>query len=193
MYNRDKLDTVQSKKYSIQVVNRLILPNSLNQVPTELLLPLNRLKQRLEVPGAESREVMTLDDLDKDGGSIQQMLGEQLEEVPTLVKVDQNIQATNSVEIFVQDQTRLLHPHFQAFIVCIGNLDELHATSLEVGDIPDDVVCAESDVLDSSTVIKIDVLFDLRLLLALGWLVDRHFDNLVRGSHHDTLQSGKFT
>lgn len=70
----DKLDTMQAKKYSIQVVNRLIRPKSLNQIPTEFLLPLNRLKQRLEVPGAETGEVVSLDDLDEDSGTIQQVL-----------------------------------------------------------------------------------------------------------------------
>lgn len=120
-------------------------------------------------------------------------LGEQLQEVTALVKVDQNIQATDGVEVFVQDQTSLLHPHLEILVICVGDLDKLHAASLEVGDIPDDVVCPESDVLNTRTVVEVDVFFDLRLLLALGWLVDGHFDDFVRGSHHDTLQSGEFT
>lgn len=48
--------------------------NPLDQISTELLLPLERLEQRLEVAGSEAREVVSLDDFNEDGRAIHQML-----------------------------------------------------------------------------------------------------------------------
>lgn len=45
-----------------------------DQIPSELLLSLDSLKQGLEIAGSESFEVMSLDDLDEHGWPIHQML-----------------------------------------------------------------------------------------------------------------------
>ena len=45
-----------------------------NQITTQLLLTLNRLKERLEVSGAKTRKVVSLDDLNKDSRAIHQVL-----------------------------------------------------------------------------------------------------------------------
>lgn len=43
----------------------------------------------------------------------------------------------------------------------------------------DDVVGAQSNVLDTGTTVKVDILLDLRLLAAHGGLVDGHLDMLI--------------
>lgn len=45
-----------------------------NQVTTQRLFTLNGLKQGLKVAGAEPREVMSLNDLNENGGTVHQML-----------------------------------------------------------------------------------------------------------------------
>lgn len=46
----------------------------LYKVATEGLFPLNGLKERFEVAGAKTREVVSLDDFNEDGGAIHQVL-----------------------------------------------------------------------------------------------------------------------
>lgn len=46
----------------------------LDQVTTQLLLTLDGLKQRLEVSSAKAGEVVSLDDLNEDGGAIHHVL-----------------------------------------------------------------------------------------------------------------------
>lgn len=93
----------------------------------------------------------------------------------------------------MKGQAGLLQSDLHVVVVSAGDLDEFHTASLEVCDVSDDVVGQESDVLHTGTVVEVDIFFDLRLLLALGWFVDGHLDDLVWRGHHDTLQSGEFT
>ena len=65
--------------------------------------------------------------------------------------------------------------------------------ALELCDGVDDVFGSESDVLNTGTAIEVDIFFDLGLLLTLGRLVDRHFDDVVGGRHNDTLEGREFT
>src|SRR4051794_32569765 len=46
----------------------------LYQISAQLLLSFNRLKERLEIAGSEAGEVISLDNLDKDGRPIHQVL-----------------------------------------------------------------------------------------------------------------------
>lgn len=48
--------------------------SSLDKIATKLLLPLNSLEQRLEIPSTESREVVTLDNLDKNRWAVHEVL-----------------------------------------------------------------------------------------------------------------------
>ena len=120
-------------------------------------------------------------------------LGEQLKEVATLVKVNKDIQALNGFKVFLQHQARLLQASRHIGVVCLRDLDELHSASLQVGDVADNVVGLESDVLDTGTVVEVHILLDLGLLLALGRLIDGHLDDLVGRRHDDTLQGREFT
>jgi hypothetical protein len=167
-----------------------------NEVSTQLLLSLNSLEQRLEVSSTKSIKVVSLDDFNEDSGAIHHVLfhtsimaqnmfveptylSEQLEKVTTFVKVNQNIQALDGLKVFLQNQARLLQPGLHVDVVCLGDFDELHASSLQVGDVADDIVGLESNVLDTGTIVEINVLLDLRLLLALRGLIDWHLDHLV--------------
>lgn len=181
-----------------------------DQVTAQLLLSLDSLEQRLEVSSAKAVEVVSLDDLNEDRGAVHQMLlgistdprkkfagftylGEKLEQVATLIKVNQNIQALNRLKVFLQHQSGLLEPGLHVGVICVRDLDELDSAGLQVGDVADDVVCEKGDVLHTGTVVEVHVLLNLRLLLALCGLVDGHLDDLVGGGHDDTLQSGEFT
>lgn len=135
-------------------------PN-LDQVAPEVLLALNRLEQTFEVTRTEAIEVVPLDDLDENRRPIHQMLCEELQQVTTLVEVDQNIQTLQHLKVLVESQPRLLEPHLHAIVVCLGNLDELDTSSLQVRNVAHDVIRPQRDVLDTGTAVKVDVLFDL--------------------------------
>lgn len=93
---------------------------SSNKIAAQLLLSLDRLEQRLEVSSAKAGEVVSLDDLDEHSGAVHHVLvqglafsfeatmtestylGEQLKQIATLVKVNQDVQALNSLKVFLQ-------------------------------------------------------------------------------------------
>src|SRR4051794_26691597 len=60
--------------------------------PPPLLLALDRLEQRLEVPLAEAAGPVALDHFEEEGGAVLDRLGEDLEQVPLLVAVDEDPQ-----------------------------------------------------------------------------------------------------
>lgn len=119
------------------------------------------------------------------------MLCEQLQQVTSLVKVNQDIQALQHVEVLLEFQSRFLQALPHRRVVRLGHLDELHATRLQVRDVPDDVVGAEGDVLHARAAVKVNVLFDLRLFLPVRGLVDGHLDDVVGRRHDDGLERGE--
>lgn len=48
--------------------------NHLTQIASELLLPLDRFEQRFEVASTKAREIVALDDLNKDSRPIHEVL-----------------------------------------------------------------------------------------------------------------------
>lgn len=47
-------------------------------------------------------------------------------------------------------------------------------------------------MLHASTVVIVDVFFDLGLFLAFGGFIDGHFDDFVGGGHNDAFKGGEF-
>lgn len=128
-------------------------------------------------------------------------LGEKLQEVATLIEIDQYVKTFQRLEVLIQHHSLLLKSQFHrvivgfwhcetvSFLSCILRIvmlafDELHTPCFQVFDVPDNVICSKSDVLDSSTSIEVDVFFYLRLLLSFCWLIDGHFNDIV-GRRHD--------
>lgn len=68
-------------------------------------------------------------------------LRKQLQQIPTLIKINQNIQITNSLEILLQNKTGLLKSYLHILVVCVWNLDELDSPRFEIRDVADDIVC----------------------------------------------------
>ena len=162
----------------------------LDQVPSCILLPLNRFKQGLEVPSAKPIEVIPLDDLNEHSRPIHQMLRKKLQQITPLIKIDQDIQTSQRLKVLIQRHARTLQPQPHRLVVRLRHLDELHAPCFQIRDIADDIVGAKRDVLDSRAAVEVDVFLDLALLLALGRLVDGHLDDVVRTAHDDALQRG---
>ena len=78
-------------------------------------------------------------------------------------------------------------------VVCVWNLDELDASSLKRRNCLNDVVCPESNVLDSRSAKELNIFLDLTLLLAFSRFVDWHLDQLVGRGHDDGSKSGKLS
>jgi hypothetical protein len=162
--------------------------HTLHQVPSRFLLPLNRLKQTLEVPRAKPIKVIPLDNLNEHRRPIHQMLREQLQQVPTLIKINQDVQAFQHFKVLIERHARLLQPHLHAIVVRLRHLDKLNTSRLQIRNIAHDIVCSERNVLHTRSTIKVNILFYLRLLLALGGLVDGHLDDVVGRAHDDGLE-----
>ncbi|KAL2282049.1 hypothetical protein FJTKL_11121 [Diaporthe vaccinii] len=143
--------------------------------------------------GPEAVKGVALDDLDEHGGPVHQRLREQLQQVPALVVVDQDVQPLDGLEVLLQLPAPLvrLEPHADRLVVRGGHVDELHAARPQGGHGGQDVGRLDGDVLDARARVEDDVLLDLRPLLAEGRLVDRHLDDLVGARHDNALERGE--
>src|SRR5512143_215472 len=72
---------------------------SRSEVAPARLLALDRLEERLEVPLSETLAAPALDHLEEEGGAVLHRLGEELQEVPLLVPVDQETQLADPVQV----------------------------------------------------------------------------------------------
>ncbi len=169
----------------------------LYQVASQFLLPFNGFKQGLEITRTETIKVVTLNNLDEDSWSIHQMLlllvvygamgqitltylGEKLQQIAIAIEVDEDMQSSQSIPIFLQNHALLLQPLLHHVVVGIRYLNKLDTPGSQIGHIPDDVVGAKSNMLNSGTGVKVDIFLDLGALLAPRRLVDRHLYDPVR-------------
>jgi hypothetical protein len=84
------------------------------------------------------------------------MLGEDLKQVSTLVKINQNIQPLEHVYISSKRPRHLCQAFPQIRVVCSWYAEELDTARLEPRYGSDDVVRAEGYVLHSGTVVVVD-------------------------------------
>lgn len=162
-------------------------PHNPLQIASLRLLPLDSLKQTLEVPSSESIKLVPLNNLNENRRAIHQRLREELQKISALVKVNQDVQFLNRVEVFLQFPAPFitLQSHAHRRVICLRNIDEFHAASSQIADSGDDIVRSERNMLDASAAVEVDVFLDLGLLLAGRGLVDGHLDDVVGRCHHD--------
>ena len=98
------------------------------------------------------------------------------------------MQFLDHVEIFGDLCAASLESFPEIVIVGVGDGEELVTTGLHSLDGGNDIVGSEGDVLNTGTTIKVDVFLDLGLSLAGSWLVDWHFDILVKVSNNHRSQ-----
>lgn len=157
------------------------------QVATLGLLTLNSLEQALEVASTEALKLVALNNLNEDSRTVHEGLGEELEEVATLVVVDEDVELLDGVEVLLELPVALLRLEAEADGVVVGggDVDELDTTGAQGRDGGDDVLGQEGDVLDSRAGVEGDILLDLGLFLSGSGLVDGHLDEVVGGGHDD--------
>src|SRR5688572_30812211 len=146
-----------------------------SQISPQGLLALDRLEQRLEVPLPEAARALPLDDLVEHGGTVLDGLREDLEEIAVGVAVDEDPELREPVERLVDPADALL----EIGVVRRRHREELDAALAQRADRREDVVRGEREVLHAGPAVELEILVDLRLLLALRRLVDRELDALV--------------
>ena len=137
--------------------------------------------------------MIALNDLQKHRRPIHDGLRKQLQQIPTLVEINQDIEFPQRFEILAQLKVDLgrLQAEAHRLVIRLGDADELDAALAQVGDGADHVRGAEGNVLDARPVVEVDELFDLRFLFARGGLVDGHFDGFVGRGHDDGAEGGE--
>src|SRR4051794_40104680 len=73
-------------------------PCSASEVPPRVLLPLDRLEQRLEVALAEAARPVALDQLEEDRRAVAERLREHLQQVALVVAVDEDAEPAQVVD-----------------------------------------------------------------------------------------------
>jgi hypothetical protein len=120
------------------------------------LFPLKSLEQTLEIPSPEPIKRIPLYDLYKHRRSIPDMFGEDLKQVSMLVKINQDIQPLEHVNIGPKCPGHLCQALPQIRVVCSGYTEELDTARVEPSYGSDDVVRTEGYVLHSGAMVVVD-------------------------------------
>src|SRR5205085_12387319 len=78
------------------------------------------------------------------------------------------------------------HASGQLIVISRRNVQKLYAPPVQVVDRLDNVIRRERTMLDTFAVVEVEILFDLRLLLAFGRLIDRELNKAVPVAHYLT-------
>src|SRR5262249_1660441 len=136
------------------------------------LFPLDRLEQGLEVALAEPLRAVPLDQLEEHGRPVLDRLGAHLQQVAVLVPVGEDLLGGQ----FGERYSGLAHLAFELLVVGVRGVEELDSCGLHGTHRGRDVVGGQRDVLHPGAIVELQVLVDLRLLLARCGLVDRELD-----------------
>jgi non-specific serine/threonine protein kinase len=158
------------------------------KVAAALLLALDRLEEGLEVALAEAERAVPLDELEEDGRPVADRLGEDLQQVAVLVAVDQDA----ALAQFLDGNPDLADPlpQHRVGVVRVRRDEELDAAGAQRVHASADVGRGERQVLHARAAVELQVLVDLRLLLADGGLVQRELHPVVPARHHLAHQRG---
>src|SRR6185503_21036270 len=141
------------------------------------LLALQRLEQRLEVALAEAQRAVPLDELEEHGGAVADRLGEDLQQVAVLVAVDEH--ATRLQLLDRHPHLADPRPELRVLVVRVGCGEELDALGPQHVDGAENVARGQREVLGAGAVVEVEVLVDLRALLADSGLVERELHAVV--------------
>lgn len=139
----------------------MFIRSSYSEVSSLFLLHLDGTEECLEVSSSETLVTSSLDNLNKESWSVLKWLGEDLEEVALLIKINKDVQLLDHVEVFCDLWSSL--DQALSEIVVVGWWDgEENATSLlHVGDGVQDALGSKCDMLDSCSSVEVAVLLDL--------------------------------
>lgn len=84
------------------------------------------------------------------------MLGKDLQQVPSLIKINQDVQLLEDGKIFVEVHAIDLQAVVHCNVVRVRYREEGETTSAEIRNSGDDVDCTEGDVLNAGAVVIVD-------------------------------------
>ena len=121
------------------------------------LLAFYGFEEGFEVALAEAAAAFALDDLVEEGGAVFYGAGEDLEHVAFVVAVDEDAEALELFDGFVDLADALL----QVGVVGVRDGEEGDALLLQLRDGGEDVVGGEGEVLDSGAIVEVEIFLDL--------------------------------
>ena len=152
----------------------------LSEIASSCLFNFDRFEQALEVSSAKALVVMSLNDFEEKGRSVLNWFGEYLKKIAFVVIVNQNLKFLEGCNIFLYLDASMLKAFSEPLIISIGDGQEFDTSVLKSCHCLDNIGSGESNMLDSSSPVIIDIFLDLRLSLSIGGLIDRHLNFLVK-------------
>jgi hypothetical protein len=158
------------------------------EVAAQFLFAFDSFEEGFEVALAKAAAALALDNLVEDGRTVFDGTSEDLEHVAFVVAVDEDAEFFEFVDGFVD----LADAGLQLGVIGVGDGEEVDSLLLHLGDGGEYVVGGEGHVLDAGAAVEVEVLLDLGLAPAFGWLVDGEFDVAVAVGHHLGHEGGVF-
>ena len=132
--------------------------------------------------------IASLNNLQEQRWPILNILGKNLQQISIFIIINQNLQLLQNLQILFDFHIAVGQILAKHIIVSIRNGQEMHAASAQIPNGLDDIVGIESDMLNASTTIILDILFDLRLSLSRCRFIDGHLDSFLIVGHHNGSQ-----
>src|SRR5215207_3936739 len=151
------------------------------QVSAQRLLTFNRFKERLDISATEAARAFALNNLHERSRARVQRFGEDLKHRAPLVLIDENTQLTKRLLL---DVVQFPYALFHRLVVGVGSIEKLDAIGAQRADGPHNVTREQRDVLCARTVMKLQVLFNLRRAFARRRFHDGKLDAAVTALHH---------
>ena len=147
-----------------------------SKVSALALLLLDRDEETLEVTGPEAVVVPSLDDLVEESRAVLHWLGEDLQQVSLFVVVQQDLVLLKRIDVLSHFDSHIGQVLSDVVVVGVRNAQEFDSSGRQGSHSFDDGFSLQGDMLCSCAVIVIDILLNLRFLLAHCGLIDGHFD-----------------
>ena len=139
------------------------------QIAPSCLLPLDRLKQRPEIPFAEGIGAGPLDDLIEQRRPVLDGFGKELQQVTFLILIDEDAQLLDRLVVLAHIPDAVP----QRFIIAVGHAEEFDAVVAQHRHGMQNIARRQRDVLHTGAGVVIEIFLNLALPLAGSRLVDR--------------------
>ena len=150
------------------------------EIAAGLLFTLNRFKQRLEVALSEAPASLALNNFEEQRRAIFNRARENLEHVTLIITIDEDSKLFELFDRFIDRP----HATLQFRVVGVRHMQEFDALFVQFGNCVQDVIRRKGDMLNARPRIEVQVLLDLRFLLAFGRFIDRELHVPVSIRHH---------
>lgn len=170
-----------------------MLSSEISKVSSFILLFLDWNKETLKVSSTKTEVISSLNDFEEESWSILNWFSENLKQVTLVVIVNKDFVLLQQVNILSYLNTHIREVFPQNIVISIRNTQEFNTSSSKILNSINDGFSFQSNMLNTSIVVIIDVFLDLWFFLSYSRLVDWHLNVFIIISNDHWSESWVFS